>query len=163
MWEDTTSVYWEQVPNLTTFPTQQALTDALCATVYPDASRPANANIARSLWAFYRLIKPGHFVAMPLHDGHKGTRHFSLGVVVGGYSYQPQRMGVHNRRVVWLYKHLPRSILLPDVDEAISGHGPSVTPIYVDNAIELTLLAIEKYLTEQEVRTAQRAQVITTP
>ncbi len=93
---------------------------------------------------------------MPLHDGHKGTRHFSLGVVVGGYSYQPQRMGVHNRRVVWLYKHLPRSILLPDVDEAISGHGPSVTPIYVDNAIELTLLAIEKYLTEQEARTAQR-------
>lgn len=159
----TTSVFWDEVPNLATFPTQPALTDALCRTVYPQHSPQTNASFAWSLWALYKRVQPGHFVAMPLHDNDGGERHFSLGVVVGEYRYQPQRMGMHNRRVIWLYKRVPRSILSRDVDEAISGHGPSVTPIYVEDAVKLTLLAIEKYLTGQELRTAQDAQAITTP
>lgn len=161
--EGTTSVLWDEVPNLTTFSTQSALTDALCRTVYPQYSQQVNANFAWSLWALYKRVQPGHFVAMPLHDNYRGERHFSLGVVVGEYRYQPQRMGMHSHRVIWLYKRVPRSILPHDVDAAISGHGPSVTPIYVQDAVELTLLAIERYVTEQEPHAAQAAQATVTP
>lgn len=73
--------------------------------VYPDAKKGSIANGVGMLYRFAHEVEIGDYVVFP----SKIDRQINIGVVEGGYEYNPSAAEyVQQRKVKWL-KHLPRT------------------------------------------------------
>jgi restriction system protein len=96
---------WEQLPDLTTVKTREALAQLIKDT-YPDESSKRLINWTGQLWAFRDRIQLNDLVVLPL----KTRSAIAIGRVTGPYRYEADgKDGFHTRGVKWLKTDFPRS------------------------------------------------------
>lgn len=104
-------VGWEELPDLTSCTTREALAQLLVAT-YPDDKPNTLRNWESQIWPVRETIKVGDLVVLPL----KTRSDIVVGRVSGEYQYRTDLPGgpLHTRPVEWL-KEFPRSAFDKDL------------------------------------------------
>lgn len=102
---------WEELPDLSTIKTREALAHLLEET-YPDEKSRTLSNWEGQLWPFIKTMQVDDLVAMPL----KQRPVIVFGTVSGSYKYEPDFPDrfKHTRPVQWKHE-IPRSKIDPDL------------------------------------------------
>jgi predicted Mrr-cat superfamily restriction endonuclease len=158
---ETTSILWDNVPDLSGVPTWNALRP-ICGCAAPNRSRDQITGDMLSIWPFYAEVEPGDWVYLPMrYPEDRDKREFSLGVVKslpngGGYHYDPKRpSGWHYRGCLWVYKRLPERLLKDagfapfDVFHKSKTVTP-ITPAEFPGGVRSLLDAIAVYQSQKE-------------
>jgi restriction system protein len=97
---------WNEVPDLRTFKTKDKLKSIL-EQIYADAKPGRINNFAGQIWTFFKVIKQGDIVALPL----KNRPSIAFGEVTGDYEYKAENPedARHCRPVRWLDEPILRS------------------------------------------------------
>jgi restriction system protein len=105
-------VGWDDMPDLATFPSWEALKEGIRAT-YPGISDKLVSNWAGQLWSFSKEIKKGDLIALP----RKGTGTIAFGEATGVYSFDPDASPnvKHRQGVKWIDVGLARSRVDEDI------------------------------------------------
>ena len=103
---NTIAIGWRSMWDLSLIENSRDAFKKKYAEVYPDKSKQAIANGVGMLYRFCHEVQIGDYIVFP----SKSNRMVNLGVVEGGYIYNPEAHWeyVQQRKVKWL-KHLPRT------------------------------------------------------
>jgi predicted Mrr-cat superfamily restriction endonuclease len=151
----TTSILWDQLPDLRTFTHPDHIADRLTSPTYNRRRAGADADAdAGSIWRFYDEIQPGDWIIMPkqLYPDH-----FAYGLVCpasegGAYTFNPRRpAGWHTRGVLWGFTHVPNTVLAPVMTEQYLRMEPTVRRVlHSPDGAHTILLACQEYRLQQE-------------
>lgn len=144
---------WGDVPDLSQFKSKDDLRKKL-SEVYPEDKPARVMNHAGQLWTFYKIIKKGDIIALPL----KSRPAIAFGEVIGDYVYKSGNPedAKHTRAVKWLGEPILRSKFDEDLKFSFGG-AMTVFSVHRNNAEE----RVRKILSRPDT-TTQQSQTVQT-
>lgn len=102
------AIGWSEMGDLLKLPKNRDAFKARFAQVYPDSKKAAIPTGAGMLYRFIHEAHIGDYVVYP----SKEDRKINIGIVEGGYSFDPSNHYAHQRKVKWI-KHISRDLFTP--------------------------------------------------
>ena len=106
--ENRIAIGWAEMGDLAKIPNSRDAFKARFAQVYPDSKKAAIPTGAGMLYRFTHEVNLGDYVVYP----SKEDRKINIGIVEGGYTFDPVHHYSHQRKVKWL-KHISRDLFSP--------------------------------------------------
>jgi len=130
------AIGWREMGDLRDIGTNRDDYKAKYEAVYPNAKKGSIATSAGMLYRFCNEVQVGDYVVFP----SKSNREVNIGVVEGGYVFDPQNHFSSRRAVKWL-KHLPRTAFSQG---ALYEIGSAMTFFTVKNYADEFMSALNK-------------------